>query len=580
MNPVSRWLVGLGLIVVTMGCRERTEPVPGTTPKDTSKSPQKFEFQYRPDDRVPKQELGRPVKCPQFADVSIDTGIDYVYRNGADERILMVESVGAGCGWIDYDRDSKWELYFPQGGNPTDANRPSDRLFRNVDGAFVDVSGAAGIDEREYSQGVAIGDFNNDGFDDIFVTNIQGVPDALFENLGDGTFRNIARQTGVTDLLWSTSAAWADLDRDGDLDLYVCNYGEYDVYAPIPCLKDGKPATCHPRDVKDVPDQCYENLGDGTFRPIAREAGLYGPLNRALGVIITDLDNDGWPDIYVANDTTANFLFINRQNLKFVESAFRLGGAFDARGAAHASMGVAVGDYDHDGSLDLYITGFSGEYNTLYRNRGDQGFEDVTGQTGAVAMTQPKLGWGVVMSDFNQDGQPEILTANGHVGRDVADGEGYEMTAQLLSFNGVKWHDCTSKAGPYFERKLLGRGVATADYDDDGDLDVAIVHQNTPSALLRNDSERGHWLKLMFVGRSSNRRGIGVRVTVESGDRRLMQELAGGTSFASSMQPTLIFGLGESKEPVRVEVRWPSGRTQHLEGITPDQSLVLIEPAE
>jgi len=596
LPPRTQWIVLSAVLL--MGCnRSATELPPPVDPRPAAPAPRKFQFEYK--QTASTQIEQRPLRKTRFTDVAAEMSLEFTYQNGADERVLMVESIGAGCGWLDYDRDGQWDLYFPQGGNATADHsslrpdetqatghaeaipvRPGDQLFALRAGRFVDVTALAGIQEREYGQGVAIGDYNSDGFDDVYVTNIQGVPDTLFENLGDGTFRNATSTARVSDPLWSTSAAWADLDRDGDLDLYVCNYCEYDVHSPIPCLKDGRPATCHPRDIPPVPDQCYENLGDGTFRPVAADAGLFGSFNRGLAVVIADLTGDDWPDVYVANDTTANFLFVNQRDFRFVESAFRLGAAFDARGAAHASMGIALGDYDQDQWPDLSITAFSGEYNTLYRNRGEHGFQDVSGITGLIGMTTPKLGWGTLMADFNQDGQQELICANGHIGRDVADGEGYEMTALLAAFNGAQWQDVSRQGGPYFERKLLGRGIASADFDRDGDLDLTIVHQNVSAALLRNDSERGHWLTLEFAGRVSNRRGIGTRVVVQSAGRRWTQQLVAGSSFASSHQPLLAFGLGEEAGPLSVTVHWPSGRTQTLNGVVPDQSLFLVEPRE
>lgn len=565
-----------GLLAIG-GC-QRVSPPPTPVHSTSTKVPTapKFTFEYKPP--VAPEIPGTPVDCSEFIDVASDVNLNFTYDNGSDERVLMVESIGAGCGWLDYDRDGQWDLYFPQGGNATGTDRPGDALFRHHGGSFVNVTASADLVEHNYSQGVAVGDYNNDGFDDVFITNIEGAPDALFENLGDGTFRNVTASAGASDPLWSTSAAWADLDRDGDLDLYVCNYCQYNVASPIPCLKDGKPATCHPRDIPDVPDACYENLGDGTFRDVARDAGLHGPFNRGLAVAIADLNGDDWPDIYVANDTTANFLFLNERHFHFTESAYALGTAFDARGAAHASMGIALGDFDGDQRPDLCITGFSGEYNTLYRNRGDQGFQDMTGLTGLVELTTPKLGFGIVMADFNQDSHMELITANGHIGRDLAVGEGYEMSAQLVAFNGARWQDCTPQAGPYFSRKTLARGLATADYDQDGDLDVLVVHQNERVALLQNGSRREHWLNLELQGTVSNRRGIGARVVVETAASRWTQQLAAGTSFASTHQPLIAFGLGKVAGPVRVTVHWPSGTVQTVDRVTVDQSLTLREP--
>ncbi len=515
-------------------------------------------------------------------------GLEHVYRNGEAGGSLMVEAIGGGVGWLDFDRDGLWDLYFNQGGDPAAAdrtNQPFDRLFRRLPpsagGRFVDVTGACGIHETGYGQGVAVGDFDDDGFDDVYVTNVGA--NTLYRNLGDGTFVDVTVSAGVADERWSSSAAWADLDGDGDLDLYVCNYVRYDPFHPMDCRNvKGEPRICHPRDVEHWPDECYENLGDGSFRPVAAAWGLFGPGNKALGVAVADFTNDGLPDIYVANDTTPNFLFVNEGKgtdgeMQFRESATLLGCAVDRNGMAQASMGLAVGDYDDNGWLDVYSTHFYDESNTLYSNLGASGFEDVTGLVGLHEPTLPRLGFGTAMADFNADGRQELIVANGHV-ENYPGNPLLKMKAQLFSFNGQRFKDCSSAAGAYFEEKLVGRGVALADADGDGDLDVAIAHQNTPAALLENRSEAGHWLTFQFIGERSNRRGIGCRVAVTSGDRTWIRELCGGSSYASTHQPLLAVGLGDRGEPCTVEVRWPSGAKQRLEGVAVDQTLVLREP--
>jgi hypothetical protein len=503
----------------------------------------------------------------------------------------MVEAIGGGVGWLDFDRDGLWDLYFNQGGNPAAVDRsgePIDRLYRRQPaaageqaGGFVDVTDACGIRERGYGQGVAVGDFDDDGFDDVYVTNVGA--NTLYRNLGDGTFVDVTAAAVVGDERWSSSAAWADLDLDGDLDLYVCNYVRYDPFHPMDCRNvKGEPRICHPRDVEHWPDECYLNLGDGSFRPVASEWGLVGPGNKALGVAVADFTNDGLPDIYVANDTTPNFLFVNEGRradgeMQFRESATLLGCAVDRNGMAQASMGLAVGDYDDNGWLDVYSTHFYDESNTLYRNLGASGFEDVTGLVGLHEPTLSRLGFGTAMADFNADGRQELFVANGHV-ENYPGNPLLRMKAQLFAFTGKKFKDCSTAAGAYFEEKLVGRGVALADYDADGDLDVAVAHQNSPVALLENRSDSGHWLTFQFVGGRSNRRGIGCRVTVTSAGKTWIRELCGGTSYASTHQPLLAVGLGDRAEPCTVEVVWPSGAKERIEGVAVDQALLLREP--
>ncbi|MFV1966654.1 MAG: FG-GAP repeat domain-containing protein, partial [Pirellulaceae bacterium] len=354
----------------------------------------------------------------QFRDVHEEVGLEHVYSNGERGKCLLMETTGAGAGWLDFDADGHWDLYLNQGGDATvdaDENQPTDRLFRNRgDGTYQDVTDHARLVEFRYGQAVAIGDYDNDGYDDIYVTNVGR--NTLFHNQGDGTFLEVTEEAAVGDERWSASAAWADLDVDGDLDLYVANYCRYDPKNPILCKGEtGDYRTCHPRNVDPWPDECYINQGDGTFSAEARRRGLSGDNGRGLGVAVADFDNDGLPDVYVANDTTENFLFVSQGDGMFREMGTLLGCAVDADGSGQASMGVATSDFDHNGYLDLYVGHFYRESNTLYRNYGPDGFVDETALLGLHLPTLHRLTFGTVMADFDQDGHVEIVTANGHI---------------------------------------------------------------------------------------------------------------------------------------------------------------------
>ena len=517
----------------------------------------------------------------RLANRAADLGVEHTYQNGAQGQRLMVEATGGGCGWVDYDRDGLPDLYLTQGGipgQPADSAQPNDRLFRNFDGqSFVDVATPAGIEERRYSQGIAVGDFDGDGFEDVYVTNVG--PNSFFQNQGDGTFREIAGFLAMADNLWSSSAAWGDVDRDGDLDLYVCNYVDYDPFHPRICHNArGLPGMCHPNRMEAVPDTFYLNQGDGTFRSAARELGLYGPGNKALGVVIGDFTGDGWPDIFVANDTEANFLFVNQEGQRFIESATLLGCALSSQGLSQANMGVAVGDFDENGFPDLVVTHFVKEWATLYQNLGPGGFHDISARVGLVALTSTKLGFGTVMTDIDLDGRQDLLIANGHIDDLRHQGDELEMEPQLFTFVEERSVDIGSQAGEYFRQKLVGRGIASADFDADGDLDFAVVHQNAPTAVLVNESERGQGLQVELIGRSSNRAGVGARVTVRLPGRELVQELMGGTSYCATHQPLLSFGVGGYSEPVAVEVEWPSGIVQAVAGVATGTRLQVVEP--
>lgn len=573
-----------------MGCSETAETPALSRPSETisEAAPGSDTHQTtrrstpKADDSQKKKSVDFQSAGLRFRDTANARGIAFTYENGANGRLLMVESIGGGAAWLDFDADDHADLFLTQGGLPdckVPSERPHDALYRQAsDGRFRLVGADCGLNDDSYSQGIAAGDFDNDGFCDLYLTNVGR--NVLYRNNGDGTFDPMPNEAVTDDPRWSSSAAWADLDLDGLLDLYVCNYLKYDPYYPFECLKDGRPALCHPRQLEHWPDECYRNLGDGRFERVTDKWGLSGPGNKALGVAIADFTGDHKPDIYVANDTTANFLFVRQASGKFEDEALRLGCGLSGTGDAQASMGVAVADYDGNGMLDILLSHFTGEANTLYRNRGDAGMQDVSAITDMRKISLPRLGFGIVMQDFDYDGHMDGLVANGHIDEVNADFDGYEQRPQLLSFDGRKWHE-QQNAGEYFKRSLVGRGIALGDVEADGDLDAVVVHQNQPTALLLNESEtagRGHWLQFRFTGITSNRQGIGCHVTVKAGDNEHVGQLVGGTSFASTHQALIAVGLGDFSGPVSLRILWPSGIVQEMSDVKVDQILRLKEP--
>lgn len=582
------WLLFFKHILMTLtaltvsGC---ADTVPTSTQPNAVPAHSGTEFQQsqsQPEALAPILPLETSAGKLHFASVAGEHGLDFIYENGGHGQLLMVESLGGGAGWVDFDRDGLLDVYLCQGGDPAAIDlvtRPNDRLYRQQpSGQFAIVSEPALIQEFEYGQGVAVGDFDNDGFQDIYVTNCG--PNSFFRNLGDGTFEEVGADLRIDDRRWSSSAAWGDLDLDGDLDLYVCNYLQYDPYHPVKCEKDGLPALCHPRQIPHWPDECFENLGDGRFQPRGSSWHLSGEGNKALGVAIADFTNDGWPDIYVANDTTANFLFVNQEGKGFTESALRLGVALSGEGAMQASMGVAAADYDHSGTVDICLTHFTGESNTLYQNSGEFGFNDVSGLTGIYQATLNRLGFGIVMQDFDANGTMEMVVANGHIDERNADGDGYRQLPMLMTWTGTKWLDVSAAAGEEFLQKNVGRAIAQGDYDKDGDDDLLIVNQNSSTVLLRNDSQREHWLRLNFIGTNANRFGIGTRVRIVDGpaDQKQIHELAGGTSYCSTHEPALLIPLGAYAGEVTLSIQWLSGKSEERSFSRVDQIITLKEP--
>lgn len=501
---------------------------------------------------------------PAFRSVGQELGVEHIYSNGTSEKQLMTESTGGGAGWLDIDQDGGLDLFLPQGGSPdaTDKSvRDPDVLFRQLpDGSFVNVARLAGLACQEYGQGVAVGDYNNDGFSDLLITNVGA--NWLLTNNGDGTFTHQSDSVIADAQLWSSSAAWGDVDHDGDIDLYVCNYAKYDPYNPIKCEDElGQPTVCHPRNTPPEPDHFFLNNADGTFTQSEQQLNLFGEGNRGLGVVIADLDRNGWQDIYVANDTTANFVFLNDGEARFQESALGFGGAVSAQGKTQASMGIAVGDYDGNGYLDLCLTHFSGEPNTLYQNLGMGGLNDVSALTGLRSLTLSKLAFGAVMHDFDGNGRQEMMFANGHIDPLHPDGDGYEIEPQLVTWTGSRWVEWTPQTGGPFSGKAVGRGLALADFDSDGDMDAYISNQNSPGQLLENTSQCGPVLRLRLVGTQSVRDGTGAVVSVlQNGVELPPVELINGYSFASAHENVVCVTLPETGTAT-VTVTWPSGVT-------------------
>lgn len=573
---MRHWTGVLALWITLSGCDSPApqEPLPITPVAPAKSTLPKISLAPAPT----QSDLPLP-SSPRFADRHDDLNLNFVYENGRDARALMVQSTGGGGAWIDYDRDGWSDLYAVQGGNPTEAvpHATGDRLYRNtLARRFQDVSREALPADSGFSQGVAIGDFDEDGFDDIFISQVA--QDTLLHNLGDGTFEEVSDPFPGGHDRWGTSAAWYDLDRDGDLDLFVCNYLRYDVFHPVPCRDaQGKPFICHPEELDPDRSECYENLGDGTFGPVAEAWGLNGS-GKALGLVIAHLNDDEWPDLFVANDTLANFLYLGTGPRQFEEQATAQGCAFNTIGQFQANMGVACGDYDRNGALDLYVTTFTDDSNTLFANLGAGGFRDVTRIEGLHAPTIDTLGFGTVMSDLNADGAMDLFITNGHIDDWRDRGEAWKMPPEILSFDGRLWHKHASEAaGEFLKEERLGRAVSMADFDRDGDTDLFVVHQGDPAALLVNESESGRWLQVELIGTKANRHAVGAKVTVTAGDLKLTQQLIGGSSYLTTHEPVLHFGLGKVTGPVQVRVDWPSESPSHTETTAVDQRVRIVE---
>lgn len=526
---------------------------------------------------------------PQFKNVRREAGIDFKLVSGGSSKSYILESMSGGVGFIDYNNDG-WIDIFLVNGSTLEAERKkingaSDRLYRNNgDGTFTDVTEQAGVKDSSWGMGVCVGDVNNDGFDDLYVTNFG--PNVLYLNNRDGTFRDFSRESKTDDPAWSSSAAFGDYDRDGDLDLYVSNYLEFDVGrlpqdSPL-CRYRGIKVQCGPRGLVPAPDRFYENLGDGRFIDVTAKSGIarakpyYG-----LGVVWGDYDNDADLDIFVANDSTPNYLFRNNGDKTFEEVALLAGVALSEDGREQAGMGVDFADYDNDGDLDLTVTNFSEDYNTLYRNEGDGSFSDISYAVGFGEVTWPFLGWGTQFVDLDLDGWQDLVVANGHVYPEVdAHQLGTTYRQRNLLFRNVigrKFEEVGRQAGSGWQTVESNRGLAAGDIDNDGQMDLLIASLDTAPLLLRNQNKSGKWVLLKLKGTRSNRSAVGARLTLRAGGQTQIREIKSGGSYQSQSDLRVHFGLGLSTKVDELQVRWPSGKVQKLTDIEANKIHVLEE---
>jgi len=534
--------------------------------------------------------VAQTITLPQFRDDAQSAGLRFVFDNGRSLHHQLPETTAGGVALLDYDGDGWLDVYVVQGGAfPPDPSRPptGDRLFRNRgDGTFEDATERSGIArmKRGYGHGVTVGDIDNNGCPDLFITRWRSY--ALYRNRGDGTFEDVTDGSGLgADQDWPTSAAFADLDNDGDLDLYVCHYLVWDAEHPTLCERQPKAGEtikperrydyCMPNPFPARPDHLFRNDG-GRFVDVTAEAGIVDPNGRGLGVVAADLDEDGLIDLFIANDTTANYFFRNKGGLRFEEVATSAGVACNAEGAFQAGMGTAVGDLDSDGLPDLAVTNFYGESTSFFNNMGSGIFADRTSAIGLALPSRYLLGFGIVLFDANNDGRLDLAQTNGHVVDNRPDFPLEMPGLILIDGDDGRLVDVTPTAGPAWSVPRIGRALAAGDLDNDGRIDLVSVPQNTPLVYFHNQTAGGHAVSFLLEGTKSNRDGVGAAVTITAGGRRRSAWRYGGGSYQSASDPRLHFGLGHDRID-EVEVRWPSGRVDRFAHLEVDRSYRLRE---
>lgn len=530
----------------------------------------------------------RPSGPIRFTDVTAQAGIHFRHNNGAFGKKYLPETMGSGVCVLDYDNDGWQDILFVNSmdwpGHQTGSKSYPALYHNNRDGTFTDVTREAGLATQMYGLGCAVADYDNDGYEDIYITALDG--NYLFHNQGNGKFVDVTAKAGVRDPGFATGAVWFDYDNDGKLDLFVSHYVDWSPANDQFCTLDGKHKSyCTPELYKGQSSTLFHNLGNGKFEDVTKKAGLYDPTSKSLGVALLDYDNDGWLDLFVANDTQPNKLYHNNHNGTFTDQAFATGVAFSDAGKARAGMGADAADYDLSGHQGLVIGNFANEGMALYKNDGSGLFTDNAMTDGVGPASLSSLTFGTFFFDYDLDGLPDIFAANGHVADDVSvitPTLHYAEPPLLFHNKGDgKFEDVTDQVGSALRQPIVGRGAAYLDYDNDGDLDLVITTNNGTAKLLRNDNgNQNDLLRVKTIGTKSNRDGIGAKITVRNNrGQRLFAMVKDGSSYLSQSELPVTFGLGkpDGGKPVSLEIVWPSGRKEFFANVKPNQFITLKE---